>query len=176
MEAYPDAKVLLTVRDSGERWAESFQKTIGQTEFGPLPLYARIYRLLVPSIAAYFSLHEVMWDEVIYSKDPTLVPSNLKEEDLPKIARIYDEWIEKVKRQVPKERLLVFNAKEGWEPLCKFLEKEIPDEPFPNVNESKEFNNMVRSMAHRSFVEFVLPLILVVSVPLVAMVISFQLW
>ena len=24
--------------------------------------------------------------------------------------------------------------KEGWEPLCKFLEKEIPDVPFPHEN------------------------------------------
>lgn len=35
---------------------------------------------------------------------------------------------------VPKERLLEWNVQEGWEPLCQFLDKDIPDEPFPHVN------------------------------------------
>lgn len=34
--------------------------------------------------------------------------------------------------------MLVFNVKEGWDPLCNFLGKEVPVEPFPNVNESKD--------------------------------------
>lgn len=42
-----------------------------------------------------------------------------------------------VKRVVPPERLLVMNLKEGWAPLCAFLGKPIPDEPFPRVNESE---------------------------------------
>ena len=37
-------------------------------------------------------------------------------------------------QEAPKDKLLVFNVKEGWEPLCKFLEKEIPDKPFPRKN------------------------------------------
>jgi len=38
---------------------------------------------------------------------------------------------------VPKEQLLEFQVTQGWEPLCKFLGKPIPDEPFPHVNDSK---------------------------------------
>ena len=30
--------------------------------------------------------------------------------------------------------MLVFDVKQGWEPLCKFLDKEIPDKPFPWKN------------------------------------------
>jgi hypothetical protein len=37
---------------------------------------------------------------------------------------------------VPPERLLEWSAQDGWEPLCKFLGKDIPDEPFPHVNTS----------------------------------------
>ena len=33
----------------------------------------------------------------------------------------YNQWVEEVKAHVPKDRLLVFSVKEGWEPLCKFL-------------------------------------------------------
>lgn len=35
---------------------------------------------------------------------------------------------------VPKERLLEWSVDEGWEPLCAFLGKEVPDEPFPHAN------------------------------------------
>jgi hypothetical protein len=37
---------------------------------------------------------------------------------------------------VPKDRLLEWSAEAGWEPLCQFLGKELPDQPFPNVNSS----------------------------------------
>ena len=35
---------------------------------------------------------------------------------------------------VPKDRLLEWTVEDGWEPLCKFLDKPVPDEPFPHVN------------------------------------------
>jgi hypothetical protein len=35
---------------------------------------------------------------------------------------------------VPEDRLLEWTVQEGWKPLCSFLEKEVPDEPFPHVN------------------------------------------
>ena len=37
-------------------------------------------------------------------------------------------------QRAPKEKLLVLSVKKGWEPLCKFLEKEVPDKPFPWKN------------------------------------------
>ena len=39
-----------------------------------------------------------------------------------------------IRSMVPPERLLEFEAKEGWEPLCRFLGKPIPDVPYPNTN------------------------------------------
>ena len=39
----------------------------------------------------------------------------------------YDKWYEKVKKTVPKEKLLEFDVSMGWEPLCRFLGKEIPE-------------------------------------------------
>lgn len=44
-----------------------------------------------------------------------------------------------VRKSVPKERLLDYELGSGWEPLCKFLGKEVPDCEFPRLNESKEF-------------------------------------
>jgi hypothetical protein len=39
-----------------------------------------------------------------------------------------------VRSIVPKDNLLEFTPKDGWKPLCEFLGKEVPDEPFPHVN------------------------------------------
>lgn len=51
----------------------------------------------------------------------------------------------KIKRLVPKERLLEFRVEEGWEPLCRFLGKDVPDEPYPKVNEGSHAAEYVRS-------------------------------
>lgn len=40
---------------------------------------------------------------------------------------------------MPRERLLEYEVKEGWEPLCRFLGKEVPGEAFPNVNDKDFF-------------------------------------
>ena len=37
-------------------------------------------------------------------------------------------------QKAPKGQLLVYNVKESWEPLCKFLGKEVPNIPFPHKN------------------------------------------
>ena len=46
----------------------------------------------------------------------------------------YEEWIQEAKRLVPETQLLIFNVKQGWEPLCRFLGKPVPETPFPRVN------------------------------------------
>jgi hypothetical protein len=52
------------------------------------------------------------------------------------------EWFIRRNREVidslPRERLLVFFAKEGWQPLCAFLGVPVPPEPFPRVNSRDE--------------------------------------
>ena len=51
-------------------------------------------------------------------------------------AKFYNNWVNYVKETVPPSRLLIFEPKQGWEPLCKFLNKPIPEEPFPHVNDT----------------------------------------
>jgi hypothetical protein len=52
---------------------------------------------------------------------------------------VFEKHVETVKRTIPEERLLVYEASEGWEPLCAFLRVPVPDGPFPRVNTSQEF-------------------------------------
>ena len=61
------------------------------------------------------------------------------------IAR-YNEHIEEVKAAVPADKLLVYNAKEGWVPLCAFIGVPVPDGPFPNVNDRAEFKKRIVAM------------------------------
>ena len=55
------------------------------------------------------------------------------------LAAAMDRWNERVKRDVPADRLLVWEPREGWEPLCEFLEVPVPDEPLPNTNDTLAF-------------------------------------
>ena len=63
----------------------------------------------------------------------------------------FNTWVKHVKEKVPKERLLVFEVRQGWEPLCNFLELPIPKEKFPNVNDSA---SMIRKFKLLKFVSF----------------------
>ena len=54
-----------------------------------------------------------------------------------------------VQSQVPKEDLLVWNVQDGWEPLCAFLGKEIPKEPFPHDNKTGDIQ-FIEKYAHKS--------------------------
>ena len=56
----------------------------------------------------------------------------------------FNNWVEEVKRTVPKEKLLIFSVKEGWGPLCKFLDAPIPEGPFPNTNDSAQMKKYVK--------------------------------
>ena len=48
-----------------------------------------------------------------------------------KSAQFFDKWTEQVKATVPAERLLIFEAKQGWGPLCEFLGVPVPNTPYP---------------------------------------------
>ena len=63
------------------------------------------------------------------------------ESGLEESKRFYNQWNEEVKATVPKERLLIFNVKEGWKPLCDFLDLPVPADghSFPHVNDTKNF-------------------------------------
>ena len=51
----------------------------------------------------------------------------------------YERWNQEVKDTVPADRLLVWDPKDGWEPLCEFLEVDVPETPLPHVNDTENF-------------------------------------
>jgi hypothetical protein len=144
MDIYPDAKILLNVRDP-ERWYDSMVETIWAIQ----PAFPFWFPPVVRKIH----------DEIIW-KD------NLKGafEDREKTIGVYKEWIEEVKRTVPPERLLVYEVKEGWSPLCEFLGVPVPDKPFPHINERKSFIRMIRLLKVLNWLVPVLILSLIVMI------------
>ena len=52
---------------------------------------------------------------------------------------VFNAYEAEVKASVPADRLLVFQAADGWEPLCRFLGKPVPDTPYPRTNSKEDF-------------------------------------
>ena len=67
------------------------------------------------------------------------------------LAAQYEKHNEQGRRTVPPDQLLEFNVKQGWSPLCEFLGKDVPEEPFPNVNESADIEFASKVMVAISY-------------------------
>lgn len=114
---YPDALVLLSLRDPDEWWnsaSETIFPGIGRSDFG-----APDWREMVTA------LFTKRW-----GADP---------KDREASIRRFNEHNSRVLAEVPKERLLVWRAGDGWAPICKALDLAIPDEPFPRANTREDF-------------------------------------
>ena len=121
---YPSAKFVLTHR-SPQSWAESFSSTI--------------YKLLEGRDEAPEEMR-AWFDMVIGVTDKTGFPRGL---DAPSLMRAFSAHNDAVKSTIPDDRLLVFEVKDGWTPLCEFLGVPVPDEPFPRTNDRSEFWDLV---------------------------------
>jgi hypothetical protein len=136
MERYSDAKVILTVRDS-DRWYESIYCTI----YGMRRLISSpVFWLAAPPFRPGMSRAIRVNDRIIF--EDTFGGSFL---DRRGAIEVFERHNQEVKRRVPAEKLLVYEVKEGWEPLCAFLGVEAPkDKPFPHLNDTDTFRTMIR--------------------------------
>lgn len=131
MKYYPDAKVILSVRDP-----EAWYKSMCQTIFQILPINCPWYANLAGSMPP-FGRTTRLADSVMKSCFGNHVKiANQKDKEY--VIRCYNEHNERVKAKIPKDRLLVFQVTEGWGPLCKFLGVPVPNTLFPNVNDTKK--------------------------------------
>lgn len=132
---YPDAKVLLSVRDP-EKWYESVRSTI-------YPMRRSLSRVLplLPTMRWLPKMLEVIWEDFFgpYFKDRG------------RAIEAFERHVREVREGVPAERLLVYEVRQGWGPLCEFLGVEVPDEPFPHVNSSADRRGMLRAVGALSY-------------------------
>jgi hypothetical protein len=132
MDAYPDAKVLLSVRE-GESWERSFRETIVEMSYGEsvMALVSRAREQIDPTWAEYQALVSRMF----WGPQGTFANGHEPQQLIEQM----HAHNEQVKRTVPPERLLVWKVTDGWEPLCEFLGVAVPDEPLPHANDRGTF-------------------------------------
>lgn len=132
-DEYPDAKVLLSVRDP-EDWEPSFRETVWNMGHGEnlVHLLSSARGLVDPRWARYTELVEHMF----WGPKGTFAAGHAQPEQL---IEGFVRHNEEVKRAVPAERLLVWDIKEGWGPLCEFLGVEVPAQPVPHANDRDTF-------------------------------------
>jgi hypothetical protein len=116
MEAFPDARVILTVRNL-EEWWNRWSSVVKSQEQNIINLTH------IPRFAAMRRLVK-NWERVFFGIEPGRYTA---EESMARIRQHNQE----VRETVPAKRLLVFHVREGWAPLCQFLGVPVPDEPYP---------------------------------------------
>jgi hypothetical protein len=140
LEVYPDAKVILTVRYEVDVWYESVLTTIWpivKTLFlrdGTTGWKTWVWRSFVPR-NDFTRMNELVhtYREGMFFEFPT------------RGKEFYENHNQRVKKAVRgsnrmgEGRLLVYNVKEGWKPLCRFLGMEEPAWRFPRLNDRETF-------------------------------------
>ncbi len=135
MDFYPEAKVLLSVREP-ESWERSMRETVWAVRHGEslIRLLSSAQAHVNPQWRGFLN----MIDRLVW--EGTFASGHAEPQQLIETMNRHNE---EVKRVVPPQRLLVWSADEGWEPLCEFLELPVPDAPFPHVNDRTEFLNRI---------------------------------
>jgi hypothetical protein len=122
---YPEAKIILTLRDP-ESWFKSVSATIFSPEhtamFADTPMGPFMAGAVLKDFGDRIGERDFMID-------------------------YFNRWNQLVIDTLPADRLLVFQARDGWEPLCAFLGAAVPDRPYPRVNSSDEMKAMRRGDA-----------------------------
>lgn len=130
LAVFPEARVVLTLRDP-ERWFESFDalvQSLHRLRFG---------RLFAPRLRATATIFEELVKRRVFG-------GRL---DRASCIEAFERHRREVVRRVPADRLLVYEVKEGWGPLCAFLGVPEPGTPFPHLNEGEDLGaRMTRSL------------------------------
>ena len=125
LASFPNAKVILSLRDA-DRWYESVMATIyPMTQHG-------LQSDDEPARKQSEWTNRIIWDRVFGGRM----------DDREHVKSVFEQHNAAVVNEVPAENLLVYTPGDGWEPLCRFLGVEIPEEPYPRVNSREEFGSI----------------------------------
>jgi hypothetical protein len=155
--------VVHTIRDSPEKWLQSARETIFPATINAFTGYHELVDLGWPPgmiLGPVRGFGEMLrpWLDVLFGtrvvdifktkgwKAARAQMEQILMKDDALALSTYNAWTERIKKEVKPENLLVFNVKEGWEPLCKFLNLPVPAEPFPNVNDMAQFKRTINAI------------------------------
>ncbi len=152
--AYPEAKVILVEREI-ESWYRSFDTNVIAAQWS---LMISFVSELDPWFLRPVRRCHRRWAT-------TWMESHSQAEMREKARRAYRDHYAIVRRVTPKSRLLEYQLTDGWRPLCDFLDKPVPDVPFPRVNDSEALQELLAIIIKRGLynafmrtVRFTLPL------------------
>ena len=156
LAAYPEAKVVLVERDI-DAWHRSMVELLDVT-FNPINYY--LLSFLDP---AFMGEIEAFFGTAYFG-----FYNRSSKDEIFKVAKErYHQYYEHIRAVVPRERLLDFKLTQGWEPVCAFLGKDVPDQPFPWLNEKGEMRRKEGVYQRRSIRNMAINAGLVVGVLLV---------
>lgn len=130
-QKYPNLRVILTVR-SAESWYESFKNTVFKSFLKTQDITPDDPKYLFIKMCRDIPFNGILADPKQFN-------------DKEKIIKLYNDHNEEVKAFIPAEQLYIMELGSGWEGLCKFLGKEIPEVPYPSNNSTKEYQDVVLS-------------------------------
>ncbi|KAF2245738.1 hypothetical protein BU26DRAFT_522124 [Trematosphaeria pertusa] len=132
MEIYPNAKVICTTRD-----AESWAKSVNGLSSIALQWFLGFVLFPLPSMRHFPKFCELLETQWHY----------LYGERAPMTAQTYHRHVEWLKGVVPEDKLVFYSVKDGWEPLCKALGKEVPKNmPFPRINDAEAVDKLAKEL------------------------------
>ncbi len=117
MDVFPEAKVILTLRDS-DSWWRSFNRLMSLVD------KARLLCFLSPKLSKVARFTDTIIIENAFN-------GKLEKEQC---IHIFESHNAAVRKTVPQERLLEYDVRQGWQPLCDFLGLTVPDNHFPHLN------------------------------------------
>ncbi|KAK6839456.1 hypothetical protein PG995_007272 [Apiospora arundinis] len=136
-ELYPDAKVVLVTRDP-EKWWKSVGAITKSTSLWYLPYITAPmpgWRWIPAMIGEFARSTNELLGMRPEERDP--------DKGAPHLILIHNQ---QVRDQVPSDKFLEMELKEGWEPLSKFLGRPAPDEPFPRANDSEAVQQVAQDV------------------------------
>ena len=122
-ENFPEAKIILTVRDNDDVWVNSWAKHLRMTR----------------ELGVFSKLAYLVWTKPrkllnVFNAADTAVYGSVNPESTYLFKKKYNAHNERVQAVIPASKLLVYNVKQGWGPLCQFLGVDIPPREFPREN------------------------------------------
>jgi len=137
LDMYPHCKVILNKRSSSQTWEKSVRASL---KF----FSTRWYHLLT-----YWSLQSY-WHYKLYRGYMHLAKQQLGVDDIfsAECYERHNEWVRAVAAARGRE-VLEWQPEDGWEPLCRFLGRKVPDVPFPKLNESAEIQELTKFLVKR---------------------------
>uniref|UniRef100_H2XLT6 Sulfotransferase n=2 Tax=Ciona intestinalis TaxID=7719 RepID=H2XLT6_CIOIN len=129
-QAFPDAKIILTLRDD-ESWCKSLDKQMEEMSSKSSPLYVLV-QLMTYTGFRYYKWTTRAAEVCLGTRTKWFWQTVDKNGTIQK--HVFRQHNVYVQQKAPKNKLLVYNLADGWEPLCKFLGKDVPDQVFPRMN------------------------------------------